>query len=406
MTDANLASQADRFEERAEERALLRASAAAFVGKESPASRSRALRGKAPGFDLRFWAALAQQGWTGLLAPESAGGYGQGLTEMAEVVSALSAQAAPEPVTPVIVFAGRLLAGCGDCAMALQLLEQTVSGQLLPTVAWQEDAAGATSFDHQGHPAEPATVCARSASGLQLSGRKLHVRPGAGASGYIVTASSSEGLALVWVPAEAVGSGRELQRQADGSFAARLELDNVVLPASQLLASGERARAAFAAAYDEAVVMAGVELLACARRMLDMSLDYLRTRQQFGKPIGSYQALQHRAVDLLIQRELSSALLDHALAEFDRGVTGAARAQLAARVKARCSEAALNIAREAVQMHGAIGVTDEHDLGLYLQRALVLSAWLGNAAQQRRRYAALTRHHGDGGSAGVEGKAR
>jgi len=402
MTAATLASPADRVEERA----LLRASASAFVGKESPASRSRALRGKAPGFDLRFWAALAQQGWTGLLAPESAGGYGQGLTEMAEVVSALSAQAAPEPVTPVIVFAGRLLAGCGDCAMALQLLEQTASGQLLPAVAWQEDAAGATSFDHQGHPAEPATVCARSASALQLSGRKLHVRPGAGASGYIVTASSSEGLALVWLPAEAVRSGSELQRQADGSFAARLELDNVVLPASHLLASGERARAAFAAACDEALVMAGVELLACARRMLDMSLDYLRTRKQFGKPIGSYQALQHRAVDLLVQRELSSALLEHALAELDRGITGDERAQLAARVKARCSEAALTIGREAVQMHGAIGVTDEHDLGLYLQRALVLSAWLGNAAQQRRRYAALTRHPRDGGSAGAEGTAR
>ena len=152
--------------------------------------------------------------------------------------------------------------------------------------------------------------------------------------------------------------------------------------------------------------MAGVELLACARRMLDMSLDYLRTRKQFGKPIGSYQALQHRAVDLLVQRELSSALLEHALAELDRGITGDERAQLAARVKARCSEAALTVGREAVQMHGAIGVTDEHDLGLYLQRSLVLSAWLGNAAQQRRRYAALTRRHGDGGNAGAEGTAR
>ena len=385
MTASTVAPPADRLEERA----LLRASAAAFVGKESPPSRSRALRGKAPGFDLRFWAALAQQGWTGLLAPESAGGYGQGFAEMAEVVSALSEQAAPEPLTPVIVFAGRLLAGCGDRGMAARLLEQTASGQLLPAVAWQEDATGAASFDRQGHPSEPATVCAHGGSGLRLSGRKLHVRPGAGASGYIVTASSSEGLALVWMPAEAVGSKRQLQRQADGTFAARLDLDNMVVPAGHLLASGERARAAFAAAYDEALVVVGVELLACARRMLDMTLDYLRTRKQFGKPIGSFQALQHRAVDLLIQRELGSALLAHALAELDRGMAGADRALLAARVKARCAEAALTIAREAVQMHGAIGVTDEHDLGLYLQRALVLSAWLGNSAQQRRRFAAL-----------------
>jgi alkylation response protein AidB-like acyl-CoA dehydrogenase len=142
--------------------------------------------------------------------------------------------------------------------------------------------------------------------------------------------------------------------------------------------------------------MAGVELLACARRMLAMTLDFLRTRQQFGKPIGSFQGLQHRAVDLLIQQELSSALVGHALSEFDRGLVGRERAQLAARVKARCSHAALTIARESVQMHGAIGVTDEHDLGLYLQRTLVLSAWLGNASQQRRRVAALSRRDASG----------
>jgi alkylation response protein AidB-like acyl-CoA dehydrogenase len=148
--------------------------------------------------------------------------------------------------------------------------------------------------------------------------------------------------------------------------------------------------------------MTGVELLAGGRRMLAMTLDYLRTRKQFGRPIGSYQALQHRAVDLFIQQELSSAVLAHALTELDRGIAGTERAQLAARVKARCSEAALTIAREAVQMHGAIGVTDEHDLGLYLQRTLVLSAWLGNAAQQRRRFAALSRRD----AAGAKDSAR
>jgi alkylation response protein AidB-like acyl-CoA dehydrogenase len=384
-----------------EQRVMLRASAEAFVGRQSPPSRARALRGQAPGFDPRFWAALAEQGWTGLLAPESASGFGQGLAEMAEVVLALSAQVAPEPVTPVVVFAGRLLAGCAEHGLAAQLLEQTASGRLLPAVAWQEDACGSASFDCWGRPSEPAAVCAQAADGLRLSGRKLHVRPGAGASGYIVTASSSDGLALVWLPAEAVASGLGLQRLADGTFAARIDLDGLALPASHLLAKGDRARAAFDAALDAALVMTGAELLACGRRMLDMTLDYLRTRKQFGKPIGSYQALQHRAVDLLVQRELSSALLEHALAELDRGITGDERARLAARVKARCSEAALTIAREAVQMHGAIGFTDEHDLGLYLQRVLVLSAWLGNASQQRRRYAALTRREG----AGAEGTA-
>jgi len=134
--------------------------------------------------------------------------------------------------------------------------------------------------------------------------------------------------------------------------------------------------------------------------MLDMTLEYLRTRKQFGKAIGSYQGLQHRAVDMHIQQELCAAVVAEGLAALDAGVAGDERAQLAARVKARCSDAALAVARESVQLHGAVGFTDEYDLGLYLQRALVLSAWLGNGAVQRRRHALLTRRAG--AAAGAE----
>jgi alkylation response protein AidB-like acyl-CoA dehydrogenase len=371
---------------------MLRSSALAFTSKESPTSRARALRAEAPGFDLHFWNALATQGWTGLLAPESAGGYGQGFAEMAEVAAALATQAAPEPVTPVLVFAGRLLQSCAGSATAQALLAEMAEGRALPAVAWQEDASGAASFDLQGRPAEPATVCVREGEQRLLRGGKRHVRPGMAATGHIVTASSSEGLALVWLPAQCQGLASKVDRLADGSFAARLQFDNVAVPAAHLLATGPAATAAFAAACDETLVLTSVELLSVARRMLSMTLDYLRTRKQFGKLIGSFQALQHRAVDMLIQQELSAALVAQALAELDRGCAGSERALLAARVKSRCSEAALTIARESVQLHGAIGVTDDCDLGLYVQRALVLSAWLGNAGVQRRRYAALSRH--------------
>jgi alkylation response protein AidB-like acyl-CoA dehydrogenase len=349
------------------------------------------LRGKAPGFDLRFWSALAQQGWTGLLAPESAGGYGQGLTEMAAVAGALAAQAAPEPIVPVVVFAGRLLEACSDSELSRRLLTELAEGRSLPAVAWQEDATGEAAFGADGGLAEPATVCVLDAGRLRLSGRKQHVRPGPATSGCIVTASSSDGLALVWLPATAQGVERKLVTLADGSYAARLDLHQAQVPADHLLACGSVARQALARAYDEALVLTAVELAAIAQRMVTMTLDYLRTRKQFGKPIGSFQALQHRAVDMHIQRELSAAVVAEALAKLDAGADDVPRALLAARAKARCSDAALFIAREAVQLHGAIGFTDEHDLGLYLQRALVLSAWLGNGAAQRRRCAALAR---------------
>jgi alkylation response protein AidB-like acyl-CoA dehydrogenase len=120
-----------------------------------------------------------------------------------------------------------------------------------------------------------------------------------------------------------------------------------------------------------------------------VSLDHLRTRQQFGRFIGSFQALQHRAVDMYLQQELSAALVAEAGLRFDQPGTRAARSMLASRVKSRTSEAALMIAKEAVHFHGAMGYTDECDIGLYLKRALSLAGWLGTAAEHRRRHAAL-----------------
>jgi alkylation response protein AidB-like acyl-CoA dehydrogenase len=384
----------DAATERRQQLELLRTSAAAFATRESPLSRARALRASAPGFDLRFWRSLPGQGWTGLLAPEASGGFGQSLSDMAEVAGALAAQVAPEPVTPVMVFAGRLLEACGPGELAQRLLAGMVEGRTLPAVAWQEDATGAASFDPHGRLADPATICAAGPGVVRLSGGKRHVRPGAAADGFIVSASSSDGLALVWLPADAPGLARQQERQADGTFVERLAFDQLAVPADHLLCAGARARSALAGAYDEALVLASVELLAIVRRMLALTLDYLRTRKQFGKAIGSFQSLQHRAVDMHIQQELCAAVVDEALAELDGGLAGDARAMLAARVKARCSDAALAIAREAVQLHGAVGFTDEYDLGLYLQRALVLSAWLGNGAVQRRRHALLGRRAG------------
>ncbi len=374
--------------ERADQLNMLRESALGFATKESPLHRARALRHQAPGYDRRFWNALAEQGWTGLLVPESLGGYEQGFAEMAEVAAALAAQVAPEPVVPVLVFAGRLLAHAGATELATRLLTELAEGRTLPAVAWQEQVTGA-----QDHLDQAATRLERAGDGLMLSGGKRHVRPGAGADGYIVSASGANGLALVWVPANASGLTLSSQPLADGSYAAQLDFNSVRLPAGHLLAEGPAAVAALARAYDETLVLSSVELLALVRGMLTMTLDYLRTRVQFGKPIGSFQSLQHRAVDLLIQQELTASVVSQAVALLDDPQADAtARSAMASRVKARASDAGLQVAREAVQLHGAIGVTDEYDLGLYLQRALVLAAWLGNGTLQRRRYADLTRN--------------
>ncbi|AJP47412.1 acyl-CoA dehydrogenase [Rugosibacter aromaticivorans] len=365
---------------------MLRESAQGFAAKASPLTRARGLRGSATGFDRSFWGSLAEQGWTGLLIPESFDGYGQGFGEMAAVVSELATQVAPEPIVPTLVFASRLIQHTGSGDVQRQLLASIASGELIPAVAWQEDIAGLRIN------LNAEKVCARQVDGcVKLSGEKHHVRPGADADGFVVSARSDEGtLSLWWVPSNTTGVSVKSVALADGTSAARVMFDGVMLDTNWCLAHGAAATDALTHAYDEALVMTSVELLALQRAMLSMTLEYLRTRVQFGKPIGSFQALQHRAVDLLIQQELTSAVVGQAITLLDGTATVVERSAMASRTKARASDAGLLMARESVQMHGAIGFTDEYDLGLYVQRALVLSAWLGNAQTQRRRYASIT----------------
>ena len=237
-----------------------------------------------------------------------------------------------------------------------------------------------------------ASVSARATpfeGGYRLEGVKRYVAGGTAADGYVVTAAAGDGIALYWVPRATAGVTVSADTLADGRRSATVTLTDVVVPRAHELARGAAARDAVERARDSATAIAGAELLGVMHQALDMSLEYMRTRVQFGKPIGSFQALQHRAVDLYIQRQLASAVLEDGLRRFASVGDARTRAVLASRIKARCSEAGLRIAREAIQIHGAIGFTDEYDAGLYLKRALVLASWLGNAALHRRRYARL-----------------
>ncbi|MFH1870807.1 MAG: acyl-CoA dehydrogenase family protein [Pseudomonadota bacterium] len=361
---------------------LLKESAAAFATKESPLTRARALRQTEPDFDLAFWRRLAEQGWTGLLVPEKHGGFGLGFAEMAAVVEQFAARVAPEPLVPTAVFAARLMQHCGEHELAASLLSRLASGGLIAAVAWQESPL---HID----PCVLKARAVRDGGDVLLSGEKRHIRPGMACEGFIVSAlAERDEIALYWMPRAAAGLVVDSEMQADGSRTARLRINGVRLDASQCLARGATAADALLRAFDETLVMASVELLALSRTMLAMTIEYLRTRVQFGKPIGSFQALRHRAVDLFIQQELTSTVVAQAVDMLDSESGAGERRALAGRAKARASEAALLIARESVQLHGAIGYTDEYDLGLYLNRALVLSAWLGNGLAHRRRFAA------------------
>jgi alkylation response protein AidB-like acyl-CoA dehydrogenase len=347
----------------------------------------RRLRGTAGEYDRAVWKKMAELGWLGILVPERYGGLGLGLGEMAIVARGLARALVPEPLTATAVLAATALGTAENEALKREYLPRLVAGDLVPALAWQEQAGGL----------DPAAVETRAApfeGGFKVNGVKRFIAGAAQADAFLVSARAAAGAVLLWVPRGSAGAQLGLEPLADGRSFGNLRLDDVLVPRSGVAASGAAALEAVGRAFDHGCAIAGAELAGVMDRALEMSLDYLRTRVQFGKPIGSFQALQHRAVDLHIHRELASAVLEEAIAALDRDPAAAERGALASRIKARCADAAARITREAIQLHGAIGFTDEFDAGLYLKRALVLTAWLGAASWHRRRYARLTQAGG------------
>src|ERR1043166_3369741 len=374
---SSAASRSDTAPETNDVRRMLRDAVDDFAARATDTRRVRALRGAEPGFDRSLWNSLAGQGWLGILVPEQYGGQALGFGEMRVVTQGLAAALVPEPVTACAVLATSALLNGDNEALKRRLLPQMIAGDLIVALAWQE---GITGTDHS---------CAglhaiRTADGFTLNGSKRFVTPAAGADGFIVSARTGDQLGLYYLPADTPGVARKLELRADGTFSGLLTFNDAAVAADSIVATGPAAAAALARAIDQTTIMASVELHAVIAKALDITLDYMKTRVQFGRPIGSFQALQHRAVDLWIQKALCSAVIDDAVREMDQQPDAARLAELASRCKSRCSDAGLDVTRDCIRLHGAIGFTDDCDIGLHMKRALVLAAWLGNGAEHRR----------------------
>ena len=362
--------------------ALLAQSVGDFVKRGADLPRVRALAQTHAEFDRAQWRQLAELGWLGVLAPESCGGLGLGLAEAAIVAEGLGRALTPEPYTAVAVLAARTLEYAADTPLRSELLTGLAAGERVPVVACHEQAddVAATRI---------ATTVTPFEGGFRVSGQKQFVIGAAGADGYIVSAQAGGELQLLWVPKDTTGCGTDLIPLADGRSYGTVTMQDVAVSREHVLASGKAARGALNRALDHAAVIASAELVGVMKRAHEMSLDYMKTRVQFGKAIGSFQALQHRAVDLYIQQELADAVLREVVAQLDAAPDDRTRALLASRAKSRCADAALAITRAAIQFHGAIGFTEDCDVGLYVKRAMTLSAWLGNGRAHRMRYAQL-----------------
>jgi alkylation response protein AidB-like acyl-CoA dehydrogenase len=351
----------------------IRDSARDFLRRRDQRQRKR----KAAPLDRAYWRELADMGWLGMSVPESRGGLGLGWHTLAAVLEEAGRVQLPEPLLAAGVLPAAVLARLEDSS---PLLAEIAAGRRIVGLAWQDRDGQLEAAEAAGAFGVIATL--RDGSHI-LNGEKRHVIPGPDADGWLVSADSELGPALFYVAADAPGVAVEPVTRADGTRACHLSLESV---APQALVGGVNVQEALDAALDFGRLMQSAEMIGAARQVLADTAAYLNTRRQFGKPLAAFQALQHRMVDAALQIELAASSLRGALNALTEVPPDRAAAS---RVKARAAQAGLQAARLAVQLHGAIGYTDECDVSLYFRSALHHSSWLGNATAHRQRFAAL-----------------
>lgn len=361
---------------------LLRESMRSFIAKEGDIQHVRTSLAQHEGLDRATWSTMGDNGFLGLLFPEDIGGFGLGFAEATIILEELGRAVFPEPFAAAIVLAAGALSACENKSLQEKLLPAIISGTTVVALAWQENNG---DYD----PDSIKTRAVVDGDSVRISGIKDFIPAASSADGFLVTALGSGGTGLYWLERDCPGLTLTLKPGVDDTAYGRLQLDNVIIPSANI-ASSAGAGGILNRAVDEARLCICAELVGLMSQALHLTLDYVKQREQFGQKIASFQVIQHRLADLFIQQELSRNTLAQAVSIFDETEDSTLRASAVSAAKARASDAALQITRQAIQLHGGIGFTDECNIGLYLKRALALSAWLGNATVHRERFGRVT----------------
>ncbi len=371
-----------------EEQELLRQTSREFLKQHAPVSELRRLRDAQDpaGFSREVWKQMAELGWAGIPFPEELGGAGLGQLELGIVLEECGRTLAASPLVSTVLVCGSALLLGGSQAQRQDVLPAIAKGERILALALQE-----------GPRHDPFAVATRAepagAHGFRLSGEKAFVLDGHVADQLLVVARSEgrpgerEGLSLFLLDRDAKGVSVTRTLMIDGRNAARVSLAGVEVPASALVGEPGRGALVLEPTLDRATAGLAAELLGSSQEAFDRTLRFLKTRQQFGVPIGSFQALKHRAARLYVALELARSAVLEALQALDEG--DARASERASTAKALVGDASLAVANEGVQMHGGIGVTDEEDIGLFLKRARVAQLSFGDAAFHRDRFASL-----------------
>jgi alkylation response protein AidB-like acyl-CoA dehydrogenase len=374
-----------------EEQVMLRDAARAFLAGRAPVSHLRQLRdsGSADGFSRELWAEMAEMGWPAILVPEEYGGLAYGYAGLGLVLEETGRTLTPSPLLGTALTAVAAFNFAGSEAQCSATLPGIASGARIVSLACDEPGRHDPRYDFGHDPAQAATTATATADGFRLNGRKTAVIDGQAADTFVVSAATGDGLSLFVVPAGAGGVTVERCAVLDTHAAAAVIFHDVALPPDALLGEREHGGDLLDQILDVARIGASAELLGLAQEAFERTVDYLKERKQFGVPIGSFQALQHRAAKLHAEIELCKSVVLKALQALDEGAAAQSVAELASLAKAKVSSTAHLAATEAVQMHGGIGMTDDFDIGFFLKRCRILETLYGDRYFHLDRYASL-----------------
>lgn len=369
------------------EQELLQQSARDFLQRECPTSLVRSVMGPAQdGWPRDLYAKMAELGWLGILVPAKFGGSGGEMLDAALLCEEFGRAALPGPFFSSSVLAALTLRFAGRESHKRQYLPGLARGESVGTLAWSEGSSGLPEIDTM------ETRCGQQRLGLRLEGKKWFVTDAHIADWIVVVcqirARRKADLALVVVPRQ--HPGVKVQQMLDADQTRRpcmVEFDNVTLSHRQWIASGEKARAALAKVFDAASVLLAADSLGGAERVLELAVNYAKVRQQFGRPIGSFQAIKHACAEMVSAIEPARSLLWYAAYAFDHEPRNASCA--AAMAKAHLCDVYAWAAERSLRIHGGIGFTWEHDLHLWIKRSLWNRHALGDPAFYRERVATL-----------------
>lgn len=350
-----------------------------FAKNESPVSRFRKLRDDEIGYDPAVWRKMGELGWLAVAFPESVGGIGGSFVECAIVLENLAATLTPEPYLASVVLGGLTLLRAGSEAQHEAYLTPMIEGETTLALAYSEPQSryDVTAVETRAEPV---------AEGYRISGNKVWVLNGHHADHFLVSAQAPEGLTLFVVSRDTPGLELTVAKTIDGRKAAFVTFDDVRVDEEARLGEEGMAAPVLDRTMDYAAAAAVAESVGLASTMLHMTIDYLGTREQFGVKIGSFQALQHRAVDMYAETELLRSISMASMVRADDEDQSARRRDISA-AKAQLATSGIWVAQQSLQLHGGIGVTDEHDIGLYFKRMYALNVLFGDQEHHVARFA-------------------